>query len=83
MRFHHWPQTHDAILDGELELIRAFASARPTDQAAVFSAKRYLREATRVAAMADTASGADIRNELLRTAGEYIKLAAQAAATPR
>jgi len=83
VRYHHWSQTHDAILDGELELIQAFVSTRPTDQAAVFSAKRYLREATRVAAMADTASGADIRNELLRTAGEYIKLAAQAAATAR
>jgi hypothetical protein len=83
VRFHHWTQTHDAILNGELELVQAFVSTRPTDQAAVFSAKRYLREATRVAAMADTASGADIRKELLRTAGEYIRLAARAAATAR
>jgi hypothetical protein len=70
-------------LDGDLELLEAFVSSKPTDQAAVFSAKRYLREATRVAAMADTATGADIRQELRRTAGEYIKLAAQVAATAR
>ena len=83
MRFHHWTRNHDAILDVYLELLEAFVSSKPTDQAAVFSAKRYLREATRVAAMADTATGADIRQELRRTAGEYIKLAAQVAATAR
>jgi hypothetical protein len=82
VRFHHWTQTQDAILNGELEMVQAFVSTKP-DQAAVFSAKRYLREATRVAAMADTATGADIRKELLRTAGEYIRLAAQVAATAR
>ena len=83
MRFHHWTQTNDAVLESELELVQAFVSGKPSDQAAVFSAKRYLREATRVAAMADTATGAEVRDELLRTAGEYIKLAAQAAATAR